>query len=224
GRLKYYVGDPAPVYDFIGDANGGRGNLVLTFTLREDGGIDIAPPDGPSYAIAAGRGGDLLDDHRPCSRRRADRAHPRSSPRIREPDVGAALRPAHRSADLGEAGHDAAGHLPCRRPARQDPGRPHHVGHPPGFGATRTPRRGGRPGSVRWAMGSRARWSSWSRAPRFPPAPANPRTANRARSEDRLWKAAEVQGDQVSSAYSALSSLLRAVTTRRPRRYAGLVA
>lgn len=62
GRLQYYVGDPAPVYDFIGDANGGRGNLVLTFTLREDGGIDIAPPDGPSYAIAAGRGGDLLDE------------------------------------------------------------------------------------------------------------------------------------------------------------------
>lgn len=62
GRLKYYVGEPAPVYDFVGDANGGRGNLVVTFTLREDGGIDIIPPDGPSYAIAAGRSGDLLDE------------------------------------------------------------------------------------------------------------------------------------------------------------------
>lgn len=62
GRLKYYVGDPAPMYDFVGDANGGRGNLVAMFTLREDGGIDIAPPDGPGYAIAAGRAGDLVDE------------------------------------------------------------------------------------------------------------------------------------------------------------------
>ncbi|MEQ7008837.1 hypothetical protein ABN028_21925 [Actinopolymorpha sp. B17G11] len=50
GRFRYYVGDPAPLYDFIGDADGGRGNLVLTFTLREDGGIDIDPADGPGYA------------------------------------------------------------------------------------------------------------------------------------------------------------------------------
>jgi len=62
GRLRYYVGDPAPVYDFIGDANDGRGNLVVTFTLCEDGGIDIAPPEGPSYAIAAGRDGTLLEE------------------------------------------------------------------------------------------------------------------------------------------------------------------
>lgn len=62
GRLRYYVGDPAPVYDFVGDANGGRGSLVVTFTLREDGGIDVQPPDGPGYAIAAGRSGDLLDE------------------------------------------------------------------------------------------------------------------------------------------------------------------
>ncbi|WP_026874922.1 hypothetical protein [Jiangella gansuensis] len=62
GRLRYYVGDPAPVYDFVGSANGGRGDLVVTFTLREDGGIDIAPPSGPAYAIAAGRAGDLLDE------------------------------------------------------------------------------------------------------------------------------------------------------------------
>ncbi|MEE6260072.1 hypothetical protein [Plantactinospora sonchi] len=62
GRLRYYVGEPAPLYDFVGDANGGRGNLVLTFTLREDGGIDIQPADGPGYAIAAGRDGGLIDE------------------------------------------------------------------------------------------------------------------------------------------------------------------
>lgn len=62
GRLKYYVGDPAPVYDFLGDANGGRGNLVLTFTLRDDGGIDIDPADGPGYAIAAGRDGGVREE------------------------------------------------------------------------------------------------------------------------------------------------------------------
>ncbi|MFY1672517.1 hypothetical protein ACN27G_21525 [Plantactinospora sp. WMMB334] len=62
GRLKYYVGEPAPLYDFVGDANGGRGDLVLTFTLREDGGIDIQPADGPGYAIAAGRDGDLVEE------------------------------------------------------------------------------------------------------------------------------------------------------------------
>jgi hypothetical protein len=62
GRLKHYVGDPAPVYDFIGDANGGRGNLVVTFTIRADGGLDIEPADGQSYAIAAGRDGTLVDE------------------------------------------------------------------------------------------------------------------------------------------------------------------
>ena len=62
GRLKYYVGDPAPVYDFVGDANGGRGELVVTFTIREDGGLEIAPADGPVYAIAAGRAGDLVSE------------------------------------------------------------------------------------------------------------------------------------------------------------------
>lgn len=62
GRLKHYAGDPAPVYDFIGDANGGRGNLVVTFIIREDGGLDIAPADGQTYAIAAGRDGTLLEE------------------------------------------------------------------------------------------------------------------------------------------------------------------
>jgi hypothetical protein len=62
GRLKYYVGDPAPLYDFVGDANGGRGDLVVTITIRADGGLDIAPPDGPVYAIAAGRDGTLVEE------------------------------------------------------------------------------------------------------------------------------------------------------------------
>lgn len=62
GRLKYYVGDPAPLYDFVGDANGGRGDLVVTLTLRADGGIDFTPPQGPGYAIAAGRNGDLVEE------------------------------------------------------------------------------------------------------------------------------------------------------------------
>lgn len=62
GRLKHYVGDPAPVHDFVGDANGGRGDLVVTFTIRADGGLDIAPADGPGYAIAAGRDGTLLEE------------------------------------------------------------------------------------------------------------------------------------------------------------------
>ncbi|NEE02266.1 hypothetical protein [Phytoactinopolyspora halotolerans] len=62
GRLRHYVGEPAGIYDFIGDANGGRGNLVVTITIREDGGLDIEPPDGPGYAIAAGRDGTLLEE------------------------------------------------------------------------------------------------------------------------------------------------------------------
>jgi hypothetical protein len=62
GRLRHYVGDPAHIYDFTGDANDGRGGLVATFTIREDGGLDIAPPDGPGYAIAAGQDGSLIDE------------------------------------------------------------------------------------------------------------------------------------------------------------------
>jgi hypothetical protein len=62
GRLKHYVGDPARIYDFIGDANGGRGDLVVTITIRADGGLDFETPDGRTYAIAAGRGGNLLDE------------------------------------------------------------------------------------------------------------------------------------------------------------------
>ncbi|GAA2120473.1 hypothetical protein [Streptomyces synnematoformans] len=62
GRLRHYVGDPARLYDFAGDANDGRGELVATMTIREDGGLDIAPPAGPAYAIAAGRDGTLAEE------------------------------------------------------------------------------------------------------------------------------------------------------------------
>lgn len=61
-RLQYYVGDPASIYDFETDANDDRGDLVVTLTIREDGGLDVEPPDGQTYAIAAGRSGDLLDE------------------------------------------------------------------------------------------------------------------------------------------------------------------
>ncbi|MEV7992579.1 hypothetical protein AB0O67_11785 [Streptomyces sp. NPDC086077] len=61
GRLKHYVGEPARIHDFDGDDNDGRGNLVATMTIREDGGIDIAAPEGPVYAIAAGSGGSLIE-------------------------------------------------------------------------------------------------------------------------------------------------------------------
>ena len=62
GRLRHYVGDPARLYDFAGDVNDGRGELVATMTIREDGGIDIAPPEGPAYALAAGRDGTLTEE------------------------------------------------------------------------------------------------------------------------------------------------------------------
>ncbi|WP_129669557.1 hypothetical protein [Phytoactinopolyspora endophytica] len=62
GRLRHYVGEPASIYDFIGDANDGRGDLVVTVTIREDGGLDIEPPAGPAYAIAAGRDDTLVDE------------------------------------------------------------------------------------------------------------------------------------------------------------------
>jgi hypothetical protein len=43
-RGKYYVGDPAPTYD-------GAGNLVVTLTIRADGGLDIDPANGPRYSL-----------------------------------------------------------------------------------------------------------------------------------------------------------------------------
>ncbi|HET9139433.1 hypothetical protein [Actinophytocola sp.] len=43
-RARYYAGDPAPIHD-------GAGNLVLTTTIRADGGLDIEPAAGPRYAL-----------------------------------------------------------------------------------------------------------------------------------------------------------------------------
>lgn len=58
GRTEYRVGDPAPMYDFDGDP----GNLVLTQTIREDGGLDIEPPDGPTYSMVPGSDGTFVKD------------------------------------------------------------------------------------------------------------------------------------------------------------------
>lgn len=44
GRTRYYAGDPAPIED-------AEGNLVVTLTIRADGGLDIDPPNGPRYSI-----------------------------------------------------------------------------------------------------------------------------------------------------------------------------
>jgi hypothetical protein len=46
GRSRYYAGDPAPIED-------AQGNLVVTLTIRTDGGLDIEPPGGPRYSITA---------------------------------------------------------------------------------------------------------------------------------------------------------------------------
>lgn len=46
GRTRYYAGDPAPIRDV-------DGNLVVTLTIRADGGLDIDPPAGPRYSIVA---------------------------------------------------------------------------------------------------------------------------------------------------------------------------
>jgi hypothetical protein len=62
GRLEHHVGAPARIYDFTGDANNGRGNLVVTITIRTDGGLDIDTPEHQSYAITPGRNGNLHDE------------------------------------------------------------------------------------------------------------------------------------------------------------------
>jgi hypothetical protein len=49
GRGKFYAGDPAPIRD-------AEGNLVVTLTIRDDGGLDIDPPTGPRYSITADGG------------------------------------------------------------------------------------------------------------------------------------------------------------------------
>jgi hypothetical protein len=55
GRLKYYVGDLSPMYDFAG-------NLVATTMIRQDGGLDIITPDERTYSITPGPSGDLRKD------------------------------------------------------------------------------------------------------------------------------------------------------------------
>ncbi|MGI5213589.1 hypothetical protein [Plantactinospora sp. CA-290183] len=46
GRSRFYPGDPAQIHD-------PEGNLVVTLTIRSDGGLDIDPPAGPRYSIVA---------------------------------------------------------------------------------------------------------------------------------------------------------------------------
>lgn len=54
GRSRLHAGDPGPMYDF-------DGNLALTTTIREDGGLDIEGPEGPVYAIVPGSSGNFVD-------------------------------------------------------------------------------------------------------------------------------------------------------------------
>ncbi|MET0233241.1 MAG: hypothetical protein ABW224_01240 [Kibdelosporangium sp.] len=56
-RGKYYVGDPAPIHD-------GAGNLVMTLTIRADGGLDIDPASGPRYSLTANPAVDLATEVR----------------------------------------------------------------------------------------------------------------------------------------------------------------
>lgn len=46
GRSRFYAGDPAKIHD-------PSGALVVTLTIRADGGLDIDPPAGPRYSITA---------------------------------------------------------------------------------------------------------------------------------------------------------------------------
>ncbi len=54
GRLRLQAGDPGPMYDFAG-------NLILTTTIRGDGGLDLNLPGGPAYAIVPGPGGGFVE-------------------------------------------------------------------------------------------------------------------------------------------------------------------
>ncbi|AVT32229.1 hypothetical protein C6361_25320 [Plantactinospora sp. BC1] len=46
GRSRFYAGDPAQIHD-------PENNLVVTLTIRADGGLDIDPPAGPRYSVTA---------------------------------------------------------------------------------------------------------------------------------------------------------------------------
>lgn len=52
GRTPYRVGQPAPIVD-------ADGLLVVTTTIRADGGLDIDPPAGPRYSIVSPAGNDF---------------------------------------------------------------------------------------------------------------------------------------------------------------------
>lgn len=56
GRQAFRAGEPARIRD-------ADGNLVLTLTIRADGGLDLAAPNGPRYSIVApdGRFDDGVD-------------------------------------------------------------------------------------------------------------------------------------------------------------------
>lgn len=54
GRQRLRAGDPGEMYDFAG-------NLVVTLTIREDGGLDVLPPAGRVYSIVAGPDGSFLE-------------------------------------------------------------------------------------------------------------------------------------------------------------------
>ncbi|MBM2618465.1 hypothetical protein JIG36_23190 [Actinoplanes sp. LDG1-06] len=49
GRRPYRAGQPAPIRD-------AEENLVVTTTIRTDGGLDITPPAGPRYSIVSPTG------------------------------------------------------------------------------------------------------------------------------------------------------------------------
>jgi hypothetical protein len=54
GRTTYHTGEPAQIKDK-------EGLVVVTLTIRADGGLDIAPPTGPVYSLAPSSGGTAID-------------------------------------------------------------------------------------------------------------------------------------------------------------------
>jgi len=55
GRQRLRAGDPGEMFDF-------DGNLMLTTTIREDGGLDIDVPGQPRYSIVSGADGHFVDN------------------------------------------------------------------------------------------------------------------------------------------------------------------
>jgi hypothetical protein len=54
GRTTYHTGEPAQIKDK-------EGLVVVTLTIRADGGLDITPPAGPTYSLAPASGGTAVD-------------------------------------------------------------------------------------------------------------------------------------------------------------------